>query len=228
MEDVGEPEAPPPVQLWGAALFVGGGSTAPELTFGEFHKGLGEHGLTVTDFAGDLSGFGRPAIGEAKLLIALMPSFSELVALDIAGWVRGGGALTVLGDAGADVPRLIGVNEFLRDYGIAMTLSPSQNLSVGVRRHPATDGITALSRPGEPLGVWCLQGVPLAEMGGTPVALARTFGQGRVIAMDAGFACDPVTPPSDRRKPAPPYGIQLEQNREFVLRCVAWLLQPQH
>jgi hypothetical protein len=31
-------------------------------------------------------------------------------------------------------------------------------------------------------------------------------------------------PATDRKKPAPPYGIQLEQNRDFVLRCVAWLL----
>jgi len=224
MEDVGEPQAPPPVQLSGAALFIDGGSGEPKLTFGEFHKALGEHGLTVSDFSGDLGAFGRPAIGEAKLLIAVMPACGELVALDIAGWVRGGGVLMVLGDAEADVPRLIAVNEFLRDYGTAMTLSPSRNLSVAVRRHPATEGITALSRPGEPLGVWCLQGVPLAEMGGTPVAMGRTFGQGRVIAMDAGFACDTVAPPADRKKPEPPYGIQLEENREFVLRCVAWLL----
>jgi hypothetical protein len=224
MEDVGELQAPPPVQLSGTALFVGDGSAEPSLTFGEFHKALGERGLAVSDLAGDLTGFGRPAIGEAKLLIALMPSFGELVALDTAGWVQGGGALMVLGDADADVLRLIGVNEFLRDYGMAMTLSPSRNLSVGIRQHPATAGITALSRPGEPLGVWCLQGVPLAEMGGTPVAMARTFGQGRVIAMDAGFACDQVMPAADRKKPAPPYGIQLEQNRDFVLRCVAWLL----
>jgi len=224
MEDVGEPQAPPPVQLSGSALFVGDGAPQPTLTFGELHRALGEHGLALDDFSADLKGFGRPAIGEAKLLVALMPAFDELVALDTAGWVRGGGSLMVVGDADADVPRLIAVNEFLRDYGIAMTLSPSRNLSVGVRRHPATEGITALSRPGAPLGVWCLQGVPLAEMGGTPVALARTFGEGRVVVMDAGFACDPVTPPSDRRKPESPYGIQLEQNREFVLRCVGWLL----
>jgi hypothetical protein len=61
-------------------------------------------------------------------------------------------------------------------------------------------------------------------MGGTPVAMARTFGQGRVMAMDAGFAADLVEPPTDRKKPEAPYGIQLEQNREFMLRCVAWLL----
>ena len=121
-------------------------------------------------------------------------------------------------------PGLIAVNGFLREFGTAMTLSPSQNLSVAVRRYPATLGVDALSRPGEPLGVWCLQGAPLAEMAGTPVAMARTFGQGRMIAMDAGFAVDPVEPPADRKKAQAAYGIQLEQNREFVARCVAWLL----
>jgi hypothetical protein len=42
--------------------------------------------------------------------------------------------------------------------------------------------------------------------------------------MDAGFAADFVEPPTDRKNPPPASGIQLQQNREFVLRCLAWLL----
>jgi hypothetical protein len=70
-----------------------------------------------------------------------------------------------------------------------------------------------------------LQGEPLAEMAATPVAQARSYGAGRIIALDAGFACDPMTESEDRKKPAETYGIELAQNREFLLRCVAWLLE---
>jgi hypothetical protein len=224
MEDTGTPNAIEPVRLSGKAVFLDAGSGQTLFTFQQLHQTLTDRGLTIADFPGDPQTFDRSRLGDARLLIAFMPAFTEVVSLDIADWVDTGGALLVLGNADSDVPGLIAVNGFLREFGTAMTLSPSQNLSVAVRAHPATVGILALSRPGEPLGVWCLQGASLAEMGGTPVAVARTFGQGRVIAMDAGFAVDRVEPPADRKKPPPAYGIELADNREFMARCVAWLL----
>jgi hypothetical protein len=223
MEDTPAPKPPEPVQLAGRALFLPG-ATASGLGFEELRRAARERGLALDDYGGESAAFSRAALGDAALLIAVMPAPSEVVSLDLADWVRSGGGLLVLGDAAADVPTLVAVNGFLREFNGAMALSPARNLSVAVRRHPVTQGVEALSRPGEPLGVWCLQGTPLATMGATPVALARTFGEGRLIAMDAGFAADFVEPPTDRKNPPPASGIQLQQNREFVLRCLAWLL----
>lgn len=224
MEDTSIPPLPKRLELSGRAVFLEGSRPVPHLAFDEFRKALATHGLDVRDHAGGPESFDRSAIGDARLLIGFMPKFDTLVSLDIADWVATGGALLALGDAQSKVSDLIAVNRFLREFGIAMALSPAANLSVEVCEHPATLGVRSLSRPGEPLGVWCLQGVPLARMASTPVAVARTFGKGRVIAMDAGFVADPPPSSAERSRTQATCGIHLEQNREFGLRCVAWLL----
>ncbi|MGQ9732935.1 MAG: discoidin domain-containing protein [Candidatus Zipacnadales bacterium] len=224
MEDITPAEPLQPVTLQGTAVFLPAPSASSHLHFDQMLSSLTSRGLHIQRFTDPLH-FSRGALTQATVLIAVMPAWDQLTTLDLAQWVRSGGGLLVLGDANATVLDLIRVNEFLREFGTAMTLSPARDLSVAIHRHPVTSAITTLSRPGAPLGVWCLQGTPLAEMGGTAVAIARTFGAGRLIAMDAGFAVDPVQSEATRngKQPALTYGIHLEQNDEFIARCVAWL-----
>jgi hypothetical protein len=54
--------------------------------------------------------------------------------------------------------------------------------------------------------------------------MVRSFGEGRLAAIDAGFAADPVERDPKRKKGPPEFGIHLEQNEEFVVQIVAWLL----
>ncbi len=225
MEDVEEARPRPPVELDGRALLlVGEREDGESLTFDRFEAALTERGLRVFEYRGDMSEFERADLGETDILIAFMPQLEPDVAFDVAKWAESGGRLLVMGDAAVPVTDIIRTNAFLREFGTAVAVSPAKNLAVALENHPATAGIDALSRPGNALGVWCLQGATLAEMAGNPVAMARSFGEGRLAVIDAGFAADPVEPDTKGKKAPPEYGIHLEQNQEFVIQIVAWLL----
>jgi hypothetical protein len=225
MEDVGEARPRPPVQLDGKALFLvaerdDGGTP----TFERLEAALTERGLRMSEFRGSMAEFRRADLGDCDVLIAVMPRLESDVAFAVAKWVESGGALLVVGDATAAVVDIMQTNAFLREFGAAVAVAPAKNIAVAVKRHPATVGVDALSRPGDAMGVWCLQGTTLAEMAGNPVAMVRSFGEGRLAAIDAGFAADPVERDPKRKKGPPEFGIHLEQNEEFVVQIVAWLL----
>lgn len=225
MEDVGEGEPRPPVQLAGRALLL---AREPEegegLTFDRLEAVLTERGLRVLEYRGSMSEFRRADLDETELAIAFMPHVESDVAFDVAKWVESGGRLLVMGDPAAPVTDIIRTNAFLREFGTAVAVSPARNLAVALNRHAASTGIDALSRPGDALGVWCLQGTTVAEMAGNPVAVARSLGEGRLAVIDAGLAADPFERDVKRKKGPPEYGIHLEQNEEFVVQIVAWLL----
>ena len=225
MEEVEGEEPRPPVQLAGkGVLLVGDADGTGGLSFDRLKSALRDRGLQVVESRKEPGQFARADLGDADLLIAFMPVFGPHVALDVAKWVESGGALLVMGSAEAQVSSIMAANAFLREFGTAMAVFPAKNLAVAVESHPATAGMDALSRPGDALGVWCLQGTALAEMAGNPVAMARPFGEGRLAVIDAGFAADAVPPEPGRKKPPPEYGIHLEQNEKFVIQIVAWLL----
>lgn len=219
------PPTPLPAKLAGQALFLVGGKVGEMgLSFTRLETALRERGLQVTEASTPPGQFQRTDLGDASLLIAFMPTPSPAAGRGLAEWVAAGGAMLVLGDPASPAAEITRVNEFLREFGVAIASAPAKNLTVGLAQHPATEGIEALSRLGDILGVWSFQGTMLAEMAGTPVAAAYTFGRGRLVVMDAGFALDPVEPPSGQKKPPPASGIQLAQNEQFVIQCVAWLL----
>jgi hypothetical protein len=218
------PPATSPAKLAGQAVFLvrsSGGEAGSSFT--RLETAARERGLQVTASTPPEQ-FQRADLGDASLLVAFMPSLSGAAGRGVAEWVAAGGAMLVLGDPTSPAARITRVNQFLREFGVAIASAPAKNLTVGLGRHPATEGIGTLSRPGDILGVWSFQGTVLAEMAGTPVAAAYTFGRGRLVVMDAGFALDPVEPPSGQKKPPPASGIQLAQNEQFVIQCVAWLL----
>ncbi len=225
MEEAPPPAPPAPIRLAGCAVVLNeptGAAKGPE--FGRLEAALTERGLHLAEARVTAGEFKRGDLGEASLLIAFMPSFGASQARDLTDWVNAGGALLVLGDPTAPAAELMAVNRFLREFGVAIASAPAKKLTVALGRHPATVGIDMLSRSGDMLGVWAFQGTTLAKMAETPVAVARTIGRGRVVVMDAGFAMDPVEPSPDQQKPPPPSGIQLAQNEQFVVQCVAWLL----
>jgi F5/8 type C domain len=225
MED-GPTPAPqsPEVRLSGRGLLLSGGGPEPPPTFARLQAALSERGLRITETPRSLLPVSRSDLADASLVVAYMPTGAVADAREADEWVRGGGRLLALGDPNAPAAAIMQVNQFLREFGVATASAPAQRLATAVHRHPATVGIEALSRPGDILGVWSFQGTTLAEMADTPVAIALTPGEGRLIVMDAGFAFDPTPPPLDRKKPSPSAGIQLQQNEAFVLQCVAWLL----
>ena len=224
--DTAVPEDPPePVSLTGTGLFLDGGRGKPwERSFELLEEALEGHGLRLREAPGTIDEFSRADLSDVDLLIAFMPAFSHLTSIELTDWVRGGGALLVLGESDAEVDSLIAANQLLREFGGAVAHSPTTNIALAIRRHPATRGVDVLTRPGEPLGAWCLQGTPLAEMGSTPLAIARAFGKGKLVIMDAGLAVDPVEPDPDVKKQPPTYGIHLEDNEELLLRVTEWLL----
>ncbi len=72
-----------------------------------------------------------------------------------------------------------------------------------------------------------MQGASLAQMDSTPVAVARSYGAGRVVVMDAGLAVDRTEAQAGKKAGPVVYGIELQQNQDFVLRCVEWLLNSE-
>ncbi len=153
MEDIGMPEPAEPVALSGEGVFLDGGRGQEwERSFEQLGDALDDAGLRVRMAPEEMSEFHRRDLDEADILIAFMPAFEPRTSLELADWVNSGGALLVLGEAGATVFELIAVNEFLREFGGAISASPTTNVTVAVRRHEATRGVSSVARPGPALG----------------------------------------------------------------------------